>query len=308
MHSIGAGFDDTHCSSLFHLFAHTPDLVAMFDTADCLLAANPAYCLAFHADPSRRPVWRDIMRANHANKRGPVIETDNIESWLTIADARRGTVPYRAFEAQLHTGNWIWITETVSPAGLILFYASDITALRRDSRDLRLERDAARRASWTDPLTGVPNRRYVMDRLEEWMAMQRIQPEFGTHTLAVIDLDDFKQINDRYGHDQGDNVLVAFCEKVVSRLRSFDLFGRIGGEEFLLLMPNCTLSASRDRLNLLQKVIRQPEELSDGTAIGFSFSAGMVAVRGDMGIHDVIRSADKLVYVAKTDGRACVRG
>ncbi|MBU1337428.1 MAG: GGDEF domain-containing protein [Alphaproteobacteria bacterium] len=236
MQFIDSGFDATHCSGLFDLFAHTPDLVAMFDTDDCLVAANPAYCATFHADPSRRPVWRDIMRANHENKRGPVIETDNIESWLTIADARRGTVPYRAFEAELRSGNWAWITETVSPAGLMLFYASEITALRRGSRGLRLERDAARRASWTDPLTGVPNRRYIMDRLEEWMALQRIQPEFGTHTLAVIDLDHFKQINDEYGHDRGDEILVAFCRKVVSLLRSFDLFGRIGGEEFLLLM------------------------------------------------------------------------
>lgn len=280
----------------------------MFDADDCLQAANPAYCATYHADPSRRPVWRDIMRANHENKRGPVIETDNIESWLTIADARRGTVPYRAFEAQLHSGNWVWITETVSPSGLMLFYASEISTLRRGSRGLRLERDAARRASWTDPLTGVPNRRYVMDRLEEWMALQRIQPEFGNHTLAVIDLDNFKQINDKYGHDQGDEVLVAFCREMVSRLRSFDLFGRIGGEEFLLFMPNCTLSVSRDRLDLLQKAIRQPAGCPDNTAIGCSFSAGMVAVRPDKDIHDIIRSADKLVYVAKNDGRACVRG
>lgn len=307
MHA-GSTLAPEHFAELLDLLTRTPDLVAVFDADDRLQMANPAYCQSYNCDPSGRPLWRDIMWANYENARGPVIETSDIEAWLTIACARRSTVPYRSFEAGLHGGKWIWVTETVSPGGSMLFHASEISTVRGGSRHLRLERDAARRASWTDALTGVPNRRYVMDRLEEWIDLQRIQPDFGTHTLAVIDLDNFKQINDRHGHDQGDTVLVGFCREVVRMLKPFDLFGRIGGEEFLLLMPTCSLETGRHRLELLQQATGKSGLLAPQPDMPCSFSAGIVAVGRDEDIHDAIRRADRLVYQAKADGRACVRG
>lgn len=247
------------------------------------------------------------MRANHANKRGPVIETLDIEGWLAIASARRFAVPYRALEAGLHSGQWIWITETVAPPGHMLFHASEISSLRSESRFLRLERDAARRASWTDALTGVPNRRYVMDRLEEWFERQRHQADFGFHSLSVLDLDNFKMINDKHGHDCGDAVLISFCRDVVGTIRPFDLFGRIGGEEFLVLMPNCPLDVARGRLSSLQEVIGKTARSGHLTP-QYTFSAGLVSVGPDKDIHEHIRLADRLLYGAKSSGRARVHG
>ncbi len=293
---------------VLNIMKQSADLFALFDAEDRLQWANLAYCAAYHCDPAGKPFWRDIMLANYENKRGPVIEAHNIQTWLTNAVARRATVFYRSFEAQLHSSKWIWVTETISADGKMLFHASDISSLRRGSRDLRLERDTARRASWTDPLTGVPNRRYVMDRLEEWLSLQSIQTDFGIHALAVIDLDHFKLINDRFGHDVGDEVLISFCRTVVSSLRPFDLFGRIGGEEFLFVMPNCTLDEGRDRLNLLQETILESGATLPNAGIHYSFSAGLIAIQAGKDIHDTIREADKLVYVAKLEGRACVRG
>lgn len=304
---IGTGIDLEYSTDVLDLLASTPDLVAIFDREDRLLTANPAYCVSYNCDAARHPYWRDIMRANHESMRGPIIETTDIEVWLTAASARRSAVPYRSFEAGLHGGKWIWITETVSPNGNMLFHASEISSLRGGSRHLRLERDAARRASWTDPLTGVPNRRYVMDRLEEWLELQRIQADFGTHTLAVVDMDNFKQINDRHGHDHGDAVLVAFCREVVGMIQPFDLFGRIGGEEFLLLMPTCPLAVGRDRLEQLQRNIKQKGLSAEHLSVRYTFSAGLVEIGCDGDIHDTIRRADKLVYQAKADGRVCVR-
>lgn len=103
---------------------------------------------------------------------------------------------------------------------------------------LRTERDAALRASWTDALTGVPNRRYVMARLDAWIGAANTEEDFGDHSLAVLDLDHFKRVNDIYGHDMGDRLLISFCRDVVSHIRNIDMFGRVGGEEFLLFMPN----------------------------------------------------------------------
>ena len=298
--------DQQNSARLFALMMCSPDLVAVFDAEDRLQAANPAFREAYHCDPAQHPLWREIMRANYQNNRGPLIETDEIDAWLTDACARRATLPSRSFEAQLHDGKWIWATETVSDDGWMLFHASNISTLRASSRTLRKERDAARRASWTDALTGVPNRRYIMTLLEEWFEAQRLQPEFGSHSLAVVDLDHFKALNDRFGHDFGDAVLTSFCREAVDSIRPFDLFGRIGGEEFLFLMPNCALEVARDRLNLLQQIIRNPSHSAGPSGVTYSFSAGLVAVRHDKDIYHAIRRADRLMYRAKQEGRARV--
>lgn len=303
---IGTELSQASWDGLLDLLMQSPDLVAIFDAEDRLQAANPAYADAYHCDPSRRPYWHEIMRENYRNRRGPVMETDDIEAWITDAAARRANIFYRAFEAELHGGRWIWITETLAADGRMLFFASDISRVRTSSRELRLERDAARRASWTDVLTGVPNRRYIMDRLEAWYQTQLPLPVFGEHSLAMIDLDHFKRINDRYGHSVGDSILRSFCETVVQCIRPFDLFGRMGGEEFLFLMPNCPLGVARDRLELLQQTIQHPAQTKSGPSITFTFSAGLVLVRHDRDIHHAIRRADSLLYRAKSEGRARV--
>jgi diguanylate cyclase (GGDEF)-like protein len=298
--------DQRISTRLLELVMRSPDLVALFDAEDRLRAANPAYCEAYHCDPAQHLCWQDIMRANYLNNRGPLIETNDIDAWLTNACARRATLPHRSFEAELHNGKWIWVTETVLVDGWMLFYASNISTLRASNRHLRKERDVARRASWTDALTGVPNRRYLMTHLEDWLEAQRLQPEFGIHSLAVVDLDHFKTLNDRFGHGVGDAVLRSFCQVAVESIRPLDLFGRIGGEEFLFLMPNCALEVARDRLNLLQQKIRNPGHNTEPSAATYSFSAGLVLVRHDKDIHHAIRRADRLMYRAKQEGRARV--
>lgn len=285
----------------------SPALVALYGADDRLQAANPAYCEAYHCDPAERLAWRDMMRANFEQSRGPVVETDDIEAWLTNADARRGTVPYRSFEAGFHDGRWIMVTETVCPKGRLLFYGIDIASLRSESRMLRLERDAARRNSWTDQLTGVPNRRYMMDRLDSWFETQKDRQKFGNHAIAVIDLDHFKAINDQYGHDVGDNILVSFCREAVSAIRVQDLFGRIGGEEFLLFIPNCSIKSAHRRLEVLLRKVSQSVVIPEHPALRYTFSAGLVRVQEDEEIHEAIRRADQLLYDAKSAGRARVQ-
>ena len=307
MQRFGAG-GQTWRQDVVELLKQTPDLVALYDADDRLQAANLAYQRAYHCDPAEHQCWRDIMRANFDNLRGPIMETDDIEEWLTNAVARRGKDLYRSFEAGLHGGGWIWVTETVSADGRMLFHATDISALRAEGRLLRLERDAARRASWTDPLTGVPNRRYLMARLEEWYQKQRGRSESSSHCLAVLDLDNFKQLNDRYGHSHGDAVLISFCREVVAAIRSQDLFGRIGGEEFLILMPNCPLDIARVLLDSLQQQLFNSAQRTEQPPLRCSFSAGLVAVTFDEDIHDAIRRADKCLYEAKAAGRARVHG
>ncbi|MEA5162761.1 diguanylate cyclase [Cereibacter johrii] len=283
------------------------DLVAVFDADDRLCAANPAYCETFDCDPAEAPSWRQIMRRNHAMRQGALIAAEDFEGWLAAAAASRGQVAFRAYEAALHDGRRLWITETVAPDGRMLVHATDVTRLRSESLALRSERDAAQRASWTDPLTGVPNRRFVMDRLERWLDQQPRHGTFGTHALAVMDLDRFKQVNDLYGHTVGDAVLVSFCRITTASIRAVDLFGRFGGEEFVLFMPNCPMDTARARLERLQQALASAVVSRDQPALRCTFSAGLVAMRRDKDVHHAIRRADRLLYRAKADGRACVR-
>ncbi|PZX48269.1 GGDEF domain-containing protein [Cereibacter changlensis] len=280
----------------------TPDLVALYDRDDHLQTANPAYCEAFHCDPAGHPVWADLMRANFENRRGPIIVTDDIEEWLVAAGARRRSAPYRSSEAALHDGRWLWVTETVSPEGQLLLHACDITSLHEDSRPLRQGPETVRRASWTDNLSKVPNRRYVMERLERWVAAQRKLPDPGHHALAIMDLDSFKAINETFGIEYGASILTSFCRDVISLIRPLDLFGRIGGEQFLLLLPNCTLRIAQDRLDQLQRKLGRHAVDEDHSQMRYSFSAGLVAVNLDEDIHETLRLADKMLNAAKSNG------
>jgi diguanylate cyclase (GGDEF)-like protein len=283
----------------------TPSLIAVFDAADRLILANEAFCETYFANPAQKPSWQQIMRENHTYGRGPLIETDDIEAWLTAASTRRGTVPYRAFEAAMTDGRVFWITETVDQQGNMLVIASEITTLKAPTRSVREERDAARRASWTDDLTGIANRRYVMKTLREWLAQQLQQDVFGEHAVALIDIDLFKKVNDRYGHEFGDAVLVQFCRRFVAGTRLHDLFGRMGGEEFLLFLPSCSLA---DATHRLEEILDDVKSIRFAQAPGYScsFSAGLCEVQPDKTLDETLSLADRCLYSAKARGRQCI--
>lgn len=283
----------------------TPNLVALFDASDRLILANPSFCEAYFADPAEKPYWRQFMRENFVHGRGPLIQTSDIDGWLTAADARRGTVPFRAFEAEMTDGRVLWVTETVDRHGMLLLVASEITSLQGPSRNIRGERDEARRASWTDDLTGVANRRYVMKTLKEWRSHQIQQELPGENAIALIDIDHFKTVNDRYGHDCGDHVLVEVCRCFVAGIRLHDLFGRMGGEEFVLFLPNCSVADAAVRL---ESILNDVRGLRFGEAPGYScsFSAGVCQLIATDSLDDALRQADQLLYEAKAKGRCCI--
>ena len=159
-----------------------------------------------------------------------------------------------------------------------------------------------RRASLTDPLTGVPNRRgffEIGDRL-----LNRIHFARRPAALVTFDLDHFKSINDKYGHHAGDEVLTAFCRLATSLLRSNDLFGRIGGEEFVCLLPG---TGPRDAVWLAERLRTAFEATSYAVGertLTSTVSAG-VAVSNDAGVDlsALLKEADEALYRAKALGR-----
>lgn len=166
------------------------------------------------------------------------------------------------------------------------------------------DRIAARylRASLTDPLTGVANRRGFFDTGERLLARARFARE--PTALVVFDLDRFKSINDRYGHDAGDEVLTTFCRLATSQLRPNDLFGRIGGEEFASLLPD---TGWHDALWLAERVRKAFEASSHTTgqyAFHSSVSVGVaIADKKRSDLKTLLHDADQALYQAKALGR-----
>ena len=281
----------------------TPNLVAIFDEADQLIYANSAFRSAYGFADVEATSWRQIIMNAFARGYGPVLEAARVEDWLTQADARRGTSPFRSFEADFHDGRWFLITESMQSDGTLLLIGVDITSIKADSRTVRVQRDRAVRAAWTDPLTGLANRRYCLEQLENWRARSR-KEAFGA--LAMMDLDHFKQVNDEYGHEVGDRVLVDFGRFVLERIRLQDFFGRIGGEEFLLFMPGCPVKLAQSRIEQLIGGLANHQAIPEVPPFRYSFSGGLINLTPDLAIDAGLNAADRLLYAAKLSGRACV--
>jgi diguanylate cyclase (GGDEF)-like protein len=157
-----------------------------------------------------------------------------------------------------------------------------------------------------DPLTGLPNRRRTLELA--LAALENARDSKLPLTIALIDMDHFKDINDRCGHAAGDHVLMEFSRAGREALRDTDILGRWGGEEFLLVMPETPVEfaiASLERLRKLVFGIRLP---ASGGGMRVSMSAGLASLEdGVKSLEDLIARADAALYAAKDEGRDLIR-
>jgi diguanylate cyclase len=171
-----------------------------------------------------------------------------------------------------------------------------------DSRQLSDELTRVRLLSLTDELTGLPNRRAFLRRLEDEVA--RVQRYGFPLSLALIDLDYFKQINDRYGHAAGDEVLSLYSKGILSIFRHHDLVARYGGEEFAVLLPNTDADGSRRALTKVKKRAAETSWRVDDKVMPVpTFSAGVSLYKPGETVGSFIDRADKALYRAKRLGR-----
>jgi diguanylate cyclase (GGDEF)-like protein len=161
-----------------------------------------------------------------------------------------------------------------------------------------------RHQAMSDPLTGLGNRRWLSERMAQEMARAKRQTE--PLSMILFDLDHFKKINDTFGHDVGDKVLVAAGEVVRSCMRPYDLGARIGGEEFCLILPRTTLSEASSAAERLRGIIERTvvEPLPKG-AVTASFGVYQ-STAGD-GLQQMLKHCDEALYEAKHAGRNRVR-
>lgn len=156
-------------------------------------------------------------------------------------------------------------------------------------------------AARTDPLTGLMNRRAMLERLEE--SLRRFRQDGTLFTLLLADIDRFKSINDRFGHDVGDKALIRTAECITARLRPGDHAARWGGEEFLILLSQTDLNTGVDVAESVRRSVAvEPLDVPDAPQ-SLTLSLGVAAYRDGQTLDACIKAADTALYRAKVEGR-----
>lgn len=152
-----------------------------------------------------------------------------------------------------------------------------------------------------DELTGLYNRRVLEEFLEH--ELNRTTRTLRGFTVAIADLDDFKKVNDTFGHDCGDEALKALSKVLLNGTRATDTVGRWGGEEFLFVLTETSLDGSRIVLDRIRRRVSEIELICDGHAVKLSISIGMSYCVGTCKRDHVIKEADLALYEAKRTGK-----
>jgi len=170
------------------------------------------------------------------------------------------------------------------------------------TEELRLQKEAAEQVARIDALTGVASRRAFTERadLEIQRALRYRQPL----CVAMVDIDRFKRVNDTYGHAVGDLVLVAFAQAINQQIREVDMIGRLGGEEFAVLLPGITADEAMTVAERMRHAVESKELLVGGRPMHFTASFGVAEFDGmELNMAGLLARADSALYHAKHTGR-----
>lgn len=200
-------------------------------------------------------------------------------------------------------GETFWVNLSVSLVrgmdGAPLYFISSVVDLTERKR---LEAEL-RHLATADVLTGLPNRRFVIERMSNELARVRREPH-KTVAVMMLDLDHFKAVNDRHGHAVGDDLLRHFAHVVEAELRVIDTFGRIGGEEFVLIQPGADRHSAVHVAERLRCRIEACPLRAGGLNIAVTASFGITLMTAaDERVDDVLARADGALYAAKAAGR-----
>jgi diguanylate cyclase (GGDEF)-like protein len=191
------------------------------------------------------------------------------------------------------------ISATVITIGLllcILYFMTWKLVVRLDEVQKRLKHIAV-----TDELTGLKNRRYIVEQLDK--EYQRAVRSGEPLSLIILDIDHFKRVNDTYGHAVGDAVLKAVAVEMQASLRTYDLLGRIGGEEFLIASPGSVLDEAAGLAERILEKIRTTA-VSGSQKMAVTMSAGVTSLGDqDAKADALLARADAALYMAKQAGR-----
>ncbi|MDE2000525.1 MAG: GGDEF domain-containing protein, partial [Burkholderiales bacterium] len=175
------------------------------------------------------------------------------------------------------------------------------TSLKRHRAELQDALQTIRELASRDELTGLYNRRQAVSVMEQWI--RNADQHAAVCSLAMIDLDLFKQINDDHGHHVGDEALKAFTAEAQETLRGSELIARWGGEEFLVLLPRTDTEGARHAMARLRERLKFHQISAETPALRVCFSSGVTDLRAGDQLESVLQRADQALYQAKRQGR-----
>ncbi|MCF7793743.1 MAG: sensor domain-containing diguanylate cyclase [Candidatus Cloacimonetes bacterium] len=159
--------------------------------------------------------------------------------------------------------------------------------------------------SRTDPLTNLANRRALLDNMNH--EKFRFERSHETFSIIICDIDNYKFINDNYGHNAGDFVLKEIGNIMINKLRKQDIVGRWGGDEFLMILPQTNVDGARILANIIRERIDSHVFKYKDFKIKLTMSFGTSEFKESFSIHECIRSADEALYQAKKEGKNKVK-
>jgi diguanylate cyclase (GGDEF)-like protein/PAS domain S-box-containing protein len=295
--STSSGGHEIADSAILAVFENTSFAIIISDNKGRIVAVNPAFeqitgWLAAEV-VGQKPSILSSGRQNREFYAG---------MWRTIADEGHweGEIWNRRKSGTTYP-EWLTIDVVLSADGDVVNYIgmfSDITERRREQQKLE-------RLAFHDPLTGLANRALFNDRLDN--AIERAKRDDGRLAVVAIDVDNFKLVNDSHGHGTGDDLLVAMANRASRALRASDTIARVGGDEFLALIP--AIEYDDDPVVVARKLLStlsQPYRLSGirlkaGASLGVSIFPNHGTDRAAL-----IEAADHAMYRAKNDGKGAI--
>lgn len=230
-------------------------------------------------------------------------------AWVGISAALLLMVSRRALEFwHVYSGDQVdWLNAMTGLAiSILMLYG--VYGLRQLFDHMRKQEIELERQAHLDFLTGLRNRRAFFEQGE--LELSRAARQGTPLSVLILDIDLFKQVNDRYGHEVGDQALKALAAVSERTVRRIDILGRLGGEEFAVLLPGAAATAALEAAERLRQAIAdEPIELDTGTTLAITVSIGVATLARmapDTPLGDLLRRADVALYSAKSAGRNCV--
>ena len=251
------------------------------------------------------PLWENLAKAPEGSYRGISIH-DQVERRVTYQ--RVGDLPlvmvtgFSNRDVQSRVARQMQPITVAAGATLIviILLATTLSYIYR-------QREEMRKQATTDALTGLHNRRYLLEHGD--IEIARAQRYGNPLSIILLDIDHFKSINDSWGHPTGDRVLTALADTLAALVRGQDIVGRLGGEEFLVILPETDLVGSESLAERIRSCIEEcaATQAEDGSLVRFNVSIGIASlIVGEKTFAELFYRADQALYKAKASGRNCV--
>lgn len=289
---------------IMSFICESKDAYAVFSPEDKIIYSNKAledlFCFSHH-EAIGKTFTELVMNAFEKNQ-GIALNTDgnSIESWIENAQAKRRKRSLRTFEIDLVDGRWMLVTEQLDRNGYVFLQAKNITRQKILESQLQDNLFRLNDIAMTDELTQIANRRSFIHSVHDHLNKKN---EVLPYVLILVDIDDFKMINDSYGHAIGDVVLKEVAQRLQHTIRPYDFVGRIGGEEFAIFLHDVDYTTSKSLANRLVKAIFDNVINHQDVSIRTSISAGMVWSDIARPFEELYEQADEKLYESKATGK-----